>query len=199
VTQPVLFAVEDGEHSAVTEGGLYAPGITCRAQRRRLGDASEFEFCKQAALHGWRVKHFGGFESNYDAIVQKPDMPLLTVQIKRAWRSKPDESNGAYAVGCKRPGNSGELYSLHAFDVLAAHLTDVNCWLFFTRPELGDRKNVTYVLPSYRKNKRQERCCSDRDPDNWELLDQVAAMYSQESSGVTQPMSHPIPQNLPIP
>jgi len=193
VTQAALFAVEDGEHSAVTQGGaIYCPGPADRAERRILGDASEFEFCKQAVMRGWQVRHNGGWEPDYDVIVRKPGQPILTVQIKRAWRSNPVRSEGSYTVFCRKSGEKNASYSLNAFHVLAAHLADVDAWLFFGRHELGDCRSASYTLPQHRKKKRSARKYADRIHDNWELLEQVAAMYSQESLGVTQQMSHPI-------
>jgi hypothetical protein len=195
VTQPALFAVEDGEHSAVTQdGAIYCPGPADRAERRILGDASEFEFCKQAVMRGWQVRHNGGWEPDYDVIVKKPRQPILTVQIKRAWRSNPVRSEGSYTVFCRKSGEKNASYSLNAFHVLAAHLTDIDAWLFFGRHELGDCRSASYTLPQHRKKKRSARKYADRIHDNWELLDQVAAMYSQESfTPKTANVPHPNP------
>ncbi len=197
MTQPALFALTDGEHSEVTEGGsIYCPGPSDRAARRMLGDASEFEFCKQAVLRGWQVRHTGGWEPDYDAIVRRPNQPILTVQIKRAFRNTPATLAGAYTVFCRKSGEKNASYSLDAFHVLAAHLPDIDGWLFFGRAELGDCKSASYTLPKHRKKKRRDCRYADRVHDNWELLDQVAAMYSQESLGIGQPLSDAICTNV---
>jgi hypothetical protein len=193
MTQPVLFAVEDGEHSAVAEGG-----IVDFESNDYKGKVSEAAFAYQAVLRGWDVIDAGA-APDYDRIVKRPYTRAILVQVKRAYR---DEGRTLYIVNCSksRKGASGrQQYSATAFDILAVHLADIDQWVFYTRAEIGNRVRATYILPHERKNKTSVIAMAARDPDNWELFDQVAAMYSQESLGVAQPMSHPIPQNLPIP
>ena len=176
MTQPVLFAVEDGEHSAVTRGA--APEFSSK----RKGKISEAAFALQAIIRGWDVVNPNGDPDDYDTILKRPSTRPILVQVKRAMRSVQDN---CYRINASRSGGPDSkrriLYSHTAFDVLAAHLADVDRWVFYTRAELGNRTQTTYKLPTDRRQVVQRRAPDARDPDNWELLDQVAAMYSQES------------------
>jgi hypothetical protein len=69
-------------------------------------------------------------------------------------------------------------------------LGDTGRWVFYMRQELGNRVGTTYLPPELRKTAVSRAAPSPRDPDNWELLDQVAAIKAQESLGIGQPMSH---------
>ncbi len=183
----VLFAIEDGEHSAVAEGGI------SELSAKRKGKISEAAFALQAIIRGWDVVNPNGDPDDYDTILKRPHTRPILVQVKRSMRY-PDDN--CYRINASRSGGSDSkrriLYSYTAFDVLAAHLADVDRWVFYTRAELGDRTQTTYKLPAERRQVVSKRAPDARDPDNWELLDQVAAMYSQESKGVSQQMSHPI-------
>lgn len=172
------FALENGDHSAVTDRGSLLSSL-------RKGDVSEFEFCKQATQRGWRVRHMSGAEQNYDAIISREGARSLFVQVKRCAYLK---DKNAYHV--KNECGSG-LYCNHAYDILAAHLADIDSWVFYTRSELGSRRKTTYTPTQMRNRSVGSNAPDARDPDNWELLDQVAAMYSQESLPLGQPLSHP--------
>jgi hypothetical protein len=195
MTQP-LFAIEDGEHSEVTAGG------STLMTSRDLGEISESKFELRASELGWLVASPRGTNRDFDAIVMRRGGRPIVVQIKRSNVVQGADSK-SYAINCsRRTLKSGTcknvLYDENAFDVLAAHLPDIDKWMFFTRSELGSRQKTTYCPPDFRQNKRKTHygthgeLMSDRNPDNWELLDQVAAMHSQESAGVSQQMSHPI-------
>jgi hypothetical protein len=184
VTQPALFAVEDGEHSAVTQGA----SVDFESNDYK-GKVSEAAFAYQAVLRGWDVIDAGG-AADYDRIVKRPYTRAILVQVKRAYR---DEGRTLYIVNCSksRKGASGrQQYSSTAFDILAVHLADIDRWVFYTRSEIGDRVRACYILPEDRKNKTSVIAMAARDPDNWELLDQVAAIKAQEPLGIVQPMSH---------
>jgi hypothetical protein len=193
VTQPVLFAVQDGEHSAVAEGGM-------QLSKSDKGDLSEMLFEIEAMTRGWLVASARGKGRDFDIILKKPQGRPVVVQVKRCGR--PKKSNGStYYINCGRKDYSQGIIPYHkfAFDVLAVHLADTQQFVFFSRQEIGDRTRASFTPPNERKTAPQNRALEPRQPDNWELLDQVAAMYSQESLGVAQPMSHPVSQNLPIP
>jgi hypothetical protein len=182
VIEVPTFALEDGKHSAVTEGGS-----SSRFFSSQKGDISEFEFCKQASLRGWRVRHMGGCEQDYDVIISRALSRALFVQVKRAHRW-----NGQNNYDIKNHSR-GRTYSLAAYDILAAHLEDIDKWVFYTRGQLGNRKATTYMPTEFRSRATKSSAPDARDPDNWELLDQVAAMYSQESLPLGQPLSYPAP------
>jgi hypothetical protein len=56
-------------------------------------------------------------------------------------------------------------------------MIDADRWVFYTRPELGNRTLTTYALPEFRKNKVRKDAPDARDPDNWDLLDEVAQSF----------------------
>jgi hypothetical protein len=177
------FALEDGEHSPVTQG--------LSLSKNQLGDDSELAFELHAVRRGWTVATPRASAQDFDAIVKRPNYRPIVVQVKRAWATP----TGGYSVPCCRRRPNGRVsYSKDAFDVLAAHLPDSDQFVFFTRTEIGDSGKLSFLPASNRKNaRRSDATVADRLPDNWELLDQVAAIYSQESQGVSQQMSDPLP------
>ncbi len=186
MTQPALFALTDGEHSEVTEGGM-------QLSKSDKGDLSEMLFEIEAMTRGWLVASARGKGRDFDVILKKPQGRPVVVQVKRSGR--PNKSGGStYYINCGRKDYSQGFIPYHkfAFDVLAVHLADTQQFVFFSRQEMGDRIRATFTPPNERKAAPQGRALESRQPDNWELLDQVAAMYSQESKGVSQQMSHPI-------
>ena len=141
------------------------------------GKISEAAFTLEAVIRGWDVITPTASSDDYDRIINRP----LVIQIKRAHR---DASNDRYyRINCSRSGCYGVgykriLYSSTAFDVLAAHLHDIDKWLFFCRPELGNRTTTLYVLPEERKQASRSDAMQDRAPDNWTLLDEITANIS---------------------
>lgn len=137
------------------------------------GKVSEAAFTLQAVMRGWDVIDAGG-APDLDRIIKRPYTRPIAVQIKRAYYDTP---RSLYIVNCSKTRRSqGDRisYSATAFDVLAAHLPDIDKWVFYTRRELGNRQKATYILPGNRKNKTRESACSPRNPENWDLLDDVA-------------------------
>ena len=162
-----LFTMIDAEHSPVTEGAVLSSS--------RKGKISEAAFALAAVLRGWDVIDPGDIE-DFDRIIKRAGCRPITVQVKRAMMYGADK---CYRINTSRSGGKGAkarvLYSQHAFDVLAAHLADVDRWVFYTRAELLDRSQAIYMLPSDRKQTTSLRACAAREPDNWALLDEVAA------------------------
>jgi hypothetical protein len=200
VTQPALFALTDGEHSEVTEGGINAPlnaaqrGASELPEKRNdgvKGAIVERLFEIAALERGYEISVNIGGGKDFDYIVRLPGGRPVVVQIKTGcWADK----NCSYEI--KNYSKAG-IYAFGAYDVLAVYLPDRRQWLFYLRTELGNRSRTSYTPPEIRRRLRKSftraygESVTDRDPDNWELLDQVAAMYSQESLGVAQPMSDP--------
>ena len=163
-----LFAITDGEHSAVATESLVD---TSSADYK--GKVSEAAFAYEAVLRGWDVIDAGG-AADYDRILKRPNTRPICVQIKRSWRNP---QRGFYIINCSRTQRRDGTrlpYSITAFDVLASHLPDIDQWVFYTRAELGNRQKATYLLPQERKNKTSVIACSPRDPNNWSLLSEVA-------------------------
>jgi hypothetical protein len=177
VTQPVLFAVEDGEHSQVAEGGASA--------NLDKGNSHAIEFFYEATRRGWHI-YAPVFNDGVaaDCVGTKPGLPSILFQNKTGTieRGRP-----GYGICASRGSTVKRPYARHDFDVLAAYLPDRKQFAFFTYDQVAGRKTIRYNPEIHFK------------PDNWELLDQVAAIKAQESLGVTQPMSNPLCQNLPIP
>ena len=185
MTQAVL-AIPDSDIAPVTEGAVVEQSA------RLKGRISEAAFALEAVTRGWIVIDPGDID-DFDRILKRFNTPALTVQIKRA---KLYERDQCYRINASRSGGLGAkkrvLYAPQAFDILAAHLVDVNKWVFYTRAEIGNRTQLVYKRPELRKQATSSRACDARDPDNWSLLDQVAAIRSQESFGLGQPMSYPM-------
>jgi hypothetical protein len=191
VTQPVLFAVEDGEHSLVSFGG----SPQCGNDFDR-GGLSEIAFEMEAIRRGWLVAAARGSGRDFDYIVKRPHLARpVSVQVKYARWTKNTRGCWHYAIKCRRRLGA---YSASAFDILAAHLGASGKWVFYTRQEIGNRTGTTYLPPESRKTSVSRAAPAARNPDNWELLDQVASPDSQESLGIGQPLSDPTLHSPPI-
>jgi hypothetical protein len=169
VTQPALFAVEDGEHSAVTQGAT--------SSNLDTGNSHAIEFFYAATRRGWDI-YAPVFKdgATADCAGTKPGLPSILFQNKTGTI---DRARSGYSICTACGGGAKRPYAKHDFDILVAYLPDRKQFAFFTYDQVGGRKTVRYNPDHHFR------------PDNWELLDQVAAMYSQESLGVTQQMSHP--------
>lgn len=161
--------------SAVTDSDI-APvtlGAVVEQSARLKGRISEAAFALEAVKRNWIVIDPGDID-DFDRIVKRAETAALTIQIKRATIYAAD---GCYRINASRSGSSGSkriLYGPRAFDILAAHLADIDRWVFYTRAEVGDRTALVYKLPEMRKQRVSSRACDARDPDNWDLLNQVA-------------------------
>jgi hypothetical protein len=196
MTQPVLFAVEDGEHSAVTEDAAI---VSTDNNSVIKGAIVEKRFEIAAMERGYEVAANTGGGKDFDYIVRLIGGTPVVVQVKTGkWREKHSFYN---IKNC----TNGGVYSKGAYDVLAVYLPIHQQWLFYLRAELGNRTETSYTPPELRKRLRKTYCgmhgetMADREPDNWDLLHQVAAPDSQKSLGLPPPMSDPLLQNLPIP
>ena len=178
-----LTALTDGQHSAVTEDAV-------ELTSSHKGRISEAAFALQAVIRGWLVFDPGDADG-FDRIIKRQDTRPIAVQIKRAWKYKQDS---CYRINASRSatwGRKRQLYGPMAFDVLAAHLPDVDLWVFYTRAELGNRTQTTYKLPHERLQTTSRRACDARSPNNWELLDDVAQSLTN-SGGTTANVPPPV-------
>lgn len=167
MTQAIL-ALPDSDISPVTEGAVVEQSA------RLKGRISEAAFALEAVERNWIVIDPGDID-DFDRILKRAHTPALTVQIKRAIMYAAD---GCYRVNASRSGGNGGkriLYGPQAFDILAAHLADINAWVFYTRAEIGNRTQLIYKRPEMRKQRVSSRACDARDLDNWNLIDEVAA------------------------
>lgn len=166
-----IFALPDSDIAPVTDGAMMT-GASVGLENSVRGDVAEYEFCKQACLRGWRASHAGSGTQGYDVILSGKSQRPIFVQVKHGFlRRRPNAVSWYYQV---KNSVRGKLYSPHAYDVLALYMWDRDQWLFFTRGELGNRTETTFTPPEFRKNAVKSNACDDRNPNNWELLDDVA-------------------------
>ena len=127
-----------------------------------IGDDSENEFAYLAAKRGWWVYTplTGSHDRPSDIILFKLHRPVA-VQIKTA-NIYPDRDNAYGIQSCQ--GKNKTAYPEGSFDVLAAFLPDVKDFVFYTYEEVGGRKKIYYCPRT-----------QDKQPGNWELLEQFVA------------------------
>lgn len=149
--------------------------------RRVKGRVSEIAFSLEATSRGWDVCTPLAGTDDYDCIVKRYNTRPIVVQVKRATLLQSETWRMFKVTGCpaSRP------YSEMAYDVLAAHLAEVDKWVFFTRQEMGDRTKTTYTLPEDRKLSTKSSALAPRDPDNWDLLHDVAESLTLSGSTPT--------------
>jgi hypothetical protein len=172
VTQPILFATEDGEHCPATDGAVV--GLNPKKDNTRTGNISEKMFDIEASKRGWLVAMNSGGAPDFDFIIKRPDKArCVVVQVKTAfWKAKYSfyqfQTSVSSRVGTRRS------YSETAFDALAVYLRESDCWLFYTRGEIGNRKGSTYTPPHMRQKRSNPTALDSRAVNNWELLDTIA-------------------------
>jgi hypothetical protein len=157
------------------------------------GTIVERRFEIEVMERGYEVAAHSGGGKDFDYIVRLPAYRPIVVQVKTGvWCAK----LGRYQI---ENHSNGKIYSAHAYDVLAVYLPDRKQWLFYLRAELGNRRKTTYTPPELRQRARRSNSpfghgelMSDRSPENWDLLYQVATANFQESLGIGQPLSDPL-------
>ncbi len=190
MTQPVLFAVTDGEHSEVTEGGTVVPPSNVdrcdeKAEERKRGDIAEYLCAIELTRRGYTCNVMGSGCKGFDVIADRSDIRPQFVQVKHGFYSE----RGYYSIFNNK---AGRLYGANAYDFLAFYMWDREQWVIYSRAELGNRLVTSYTPPETRQRARKSTTgIADRQPNNWELFDQLAMANSQESVGVTQQMSDP--------
>jgi len=203
MTQPLLFAVEDGEHSAVTEGGIIVPATNadqlCRNhnEERKRGNIAEHLCAIELIKRGYTCNVIGSNCMGYDIIADRADIRPQFVQVKHGFLRNENDRQQRYHV---TNHSKSVAYGANAYDILAFYMWDREQWLVYGRAEFGDRALASYTPPDLRKQfGRPNPNMADRQPNNWELFDQLAMANSQESLGLPPPMSDPLCQNPPIP
>jgi hypothetical protein len=152
------------------------------------GTIVERRFEIEVLERGYEVAMHSGGGKDFDYIVRLPGGRPVVVQVKTGvW----DITRGCYQI---ENHSCGRIYSADAYDVLAVYLPDRKQWLLYTRAELGNRLKTTYNPPELRKRLRKTHCgmhgemMADREPDNWDLLNDVAESLT---------FSGPTPANVP--
>ena len=192
MTQPALFALTDGEHFGVTEGGIITLSDDelrqfAASENIMRGDIAEYRCAEQLTRRGYSCTVLGGGFKGFDIIADRHDIRAQHVQVKHGFL----DGKNRYQIPNKA---CNRVYGATDYDILAFYMWDRNEWLIYGRAEFGNMIGISYVPPDLRKYARSERSGpADRQPNNWELFDQLAIANSQESFGVTQQMSDPLP------
>jgi hypothetical protein len=204
VTQPALFALTDGEHSEVTEGGIIVPADAAEIRMQKTehtirGDIAEYRCAIELTLRGYACTVVGGNCEGYDIIANRRDIRPQFVQVKHGFlRGEPTQQRYRISNGTKT-GGGYRAYSANAYDILAFYMWERDQWLIYGRAEFGNRTNAGYTPPDLRRKARSStgahgELIADRQPNNWELFDQLAAANSQESlTPKTANVPHPNP------
>jgi hypothetical protein len=158
-----IFAIPDSDMAPVTEGAMFSPRLT----DKQKGDIAEKAFDLAASLRRYTVCRPSGEVPDFDFIVMHPSGVWIVVQVK--WATK---EGSRYKVS---NNSGGVLYSADAYEVLAVYLPDLNCWVFYTRAELGNRIKTAFIPAADRRRAAKSSAPDHREMDNWNLLDEVAA------------------------
>lgn len=202
MTQPLLFAATDGDHSTVTEGGIIVPADAAEVRHQKAeemirGDIAEYRCAIELTLRGYSCTVVGGNCKGYDIIADRDDIRPQFVQVKHGFLIDEPTQQRYRIRNSTHAGQGHRVYSANAYDILAFYMWDRDEWLIYGRAEIGCRTSASYVPPNLRRRPGRSigphgDSMSDRHPNNWELFDQLAAANSQESLPLTQSMSHPI-------
>ena len=182
MTQPLLLAMPDSDIAPVAEDAV----VACEDAQARLeksveqklrADIAELLFCIEARKRGYEVKWMSGGCKGYDVILERDGVRPMFVQVKHTFlREQAQGGSWFYKI---KNGVAGKTYANNSYDVLAVYMWDRGEWVFYTRGELGNRSETTYTPPELRKVATSKSACAPRDPNNWHLLDEVAAQLSQ--------------------
>ena len=171
MTQPLLIATLDSDMAPVTEGAVVGVELSDTTK----GTISEKLFEVGALRRGWFVASNTGGGNDFDSVIKRAHMPVCVVVQTRSATPYPKQF-GCYQFSLS---TCGSLYAPTAFHVLAIHLPDTDEFVFFTRAEMGNRKGSSYTRPEHRKFAPRHTAMASRDPNNWNLLDEVAESLTQ--------------------
>ncbi len=168
MTQSKQFQIEGSEPLFQTRSVT----IPCELQSTPKGVIVERRFEIAVLERGYAIAANTGGGKDFDYIVRPPFGRPVVVQVKTGrWRAE----KRYYLIQNHR---CGEIYTPNAYDVLAAYLPDRGQWIFYTRNELGNRKTTNYMPQECRMHQRRDGIMDARNPDNWELLDEVAQSFT---------------------
>ena len=179
MTQPLLIATLDSDMAPVTEDGIIVcPDAAERwaraAEQLARADIAEFRCAEQLTQRGYSCTVLGGRFKGFDIIADREDIRPQHVQVKHGFLL----ADNRYIIVNRR--GDGQVYSPTAYDILVYYMWDRDQWLVYGRAEFGDMSGISYMPPDLRKNVRYRRSGpADRDPNNWELFDQLAAPNPQ--------------------
>ena len=124
------------------------------------GDLSESIFASESLRRGYWVYTSNGHARPADAIVVRPPLRPITVQIKTA--TIYTDRDSVYGVMSSRGrGAAKTAYLFGDLDILAAWVPDIEQFVFGRFDEIADRKKICYSPRLHRQ------------PDNWDLFETV--------------------------
>jgi hypothetical protein len=124
---------------------------------RDKGAHAELLFCAEAGARGYTIFTPLVGSPKADVCIKMGQGPYVGIQVKRACFNT--QADGFYKV---HTSARQKRYSTGDFDVLAAYLPDRNVFVFWRLEEVSQYGQISYSPGRH------------RDPDNWELLDDVA-------------------------
>ena len=131
------------------------------------GASAELLFCAVAGAKGYEIIIPWGHSSTVDVWMRKPPYRPMSVQVKTATLIA-----SGYHISVKRAtaGGRPRPYEKGDFDVLAAWLPDIEQFVLWTFDDIKGRITICYNPARHRQ------------PDNWELLDDVAESLTLSGS-----------------
>lgn len=129
------------------------------------GAHTELLFCAEAGARGYTIFMPLVGSPRADLCLKMGQGPYIGIQVKLACINT--QRPGLYKVNTSPMKNK---YSPGDFDILAAYLPDLNAFVFWHLDEIAQYGQISYSPSKH------------RDPDNWELLDEVAAANSRTIS-----------------
>jgi hypothetical protein len=117
-----------------------------------VGTLSEIMFMSEAASHGFHVFMPIGHAQKADCIIWKPQAKPITIQIKKAgaksinsWQIPTSSKKSSCNAN---PNDRGSLYTNYTegdFDILAAHITEQNCWALYRLKDICGQTSIRWT------------------------------------------------------
>jgi hypothetical protein len=134
------------QHSLFDESDYIANKKNEGNLRIDIGTISEIDFMSKASQMGFIVFLPIGHDTKADVIIWKKPKKPITIQVKKAlltkygtWTIKTCTGNGHKTK--KRISNR---YIKGDFDILAAHITEKNCWAFWRLEDICGKTSMPW-------------------------------------------------------
>ena len=125
------------------------------------GDHGEFYFCAHVTERGFKVLVPWGHSATSDIWIVKAPARPISVQVKRAWF---DPKRKSYGITVSKGSSVKKAYKQGDFDVMVAFLPDQKNFVLWSFEDVRGRKRISYTQHK-----------ADRQPGNWEVLEQFVA------------------------
>jgi len=120
----------------------------------RVGVTAEIAFSLKVYPMGYDVYLPLGHAQKTDLIIRKPPYPPKSIQIKKA-TAKTNESWQVSTSTKKRTALNGTTwtnYELGDFDILAAYISELDCWALWRIEEIAGKSSIQWNKFSHRNN-----------------------------------------------